>query len=184
MAQQAAPAGLTKGDRDRMLSALHATRKQVIDMTSGLSDAQWKFKPADDKWSIAEVVEHLALAEKAIFGMSQKALQSPPVSGEKKVSDEVIQKMLPSRDTKVKAPEMLVPTGRFGSGAKALAEFQTARDQSLQYVRTTKDNLRAHASQSVFGLTDGVQWIYYMAGHTERHVKQMAEVKADAKYPR
>lgn len=35
------------------------TRSAVIGATRGLSEAQWKFKPAPDRWSISEIVEHM-----------------------------------------------------------------------------------------------------------------------------
>jgi len=53
-AQDVSPA-----DKDRALAYLESTKKGVVDATKGLSDAQWNFKPAPDRWSIAEVMEHL-----------------------------------------------------------------------------------------------------------------------------
>lgn len=177
---------LSQGDRDRVLSHLHGTRKLTLDATAGLTEAQWKFKPADDKWSIAEVVEHLALAERALLAMTQKTLASPSQlePPKERPADEMILKMMPSRDNKFKAPDFLVPTGRFGSGQKALDELIKARAVSLDFVRQTNADLRHHYSQSAFGPIDGVQWLFYMSAHNERHLGQIAEIKTDSKYPR
>ena len=35
----------------------------ILDAIAGLSPAQWTFKPAPDRWSIAEVLEHLSHTE-------------------------------------------------------------------------------------------------------------------------
>src|SRR5260370_40137078 len=51
----ASPVIFTQGDRDRLLSALHATRKQILDAVTGLTPAQWNFKPGPDPCSIPEV---------------------------------------------------------------------------------------------------------------------------------
>jgi hypothetical protein len=175
-----------QGDRDRAMSYLHGTRKQTLDAVAGLSDAQMKFKPADDKWSIAEVIEHLALTEGALFGALKKTVASPvPASPpEKKATDDAILRMIPNREQKAKAPDTLVPTGRFGSPAANVAKFKEARDGTLDYIRTTKEDLRRHWSPSPMGETDGVQWLLFIAAHNERHLGQIAEITSDSKFPR
>ena len=59
----------TQADKDKALAYLESTKKGVLDATKGLSETQWNFKPAPDKWSVAECVEHIAAAEDFIRGM-------------------------------------------------------------------------------------------------------------------
>ena len=33
------------------------------------------------------------------------------------------------------------------------------------------------------GVIDGFQWLLFTVGHSERHLAQLKEVKADAEYP-
>jgi len=54
---------LTAADRDRAMQYLESTKQAVLDATAGLSEAQWNFKQAPDRWSVAEVMEHIAAAE-------------------------------------------------------------------------------------------------------------------------
>ena len=54
---------LTQADKEHALQYLEATKKEVLDATKGLSEAQWKFKPAPDRWSVAQVMEHIAASE-------------------------------------------------------------------------------------------------------------------------
>jgi hypothetical protein len=177
---------LAQGDRDRALSHLHGTRKLLLDQVAGLSEAQWKFKPADDKWSLAEVVEHLVLTEKGLFGMTLKVAEGPAVATPpaNKTTDEAILKMVPNRDTKVKAPDMFVPTGRFGIGAPLVQQYKDARAATLNFTRETKLDLRHHISDSPMGPTDCLQWLLFISAHNERHLAQIAEIKSDTKYPR
>src|ERR1700693_1136229 len=69
---------VSQADRDRALQYLESTKRGVVDATKGLSDAQWNFKPAPDRWSIAEVMEHLAAAEDLIRGMDQEQVMKSP----------------------------------------------------------------------------------------------------------
>ena len=54
---------LTTADRERGTKYLAQTRDGIVAATKGLSEAQLKFKPAPDRWSVAETLEHIALAE-------------------------------------------------------------------------------------------------------------------------
>ena len=74
----AAGAGLTDADKREGLAQLNRTRDGVMEATKGLSDAQWKFKPGPDRWSVAEVLEHIVLVEDFLLeNASQKVMQAP-----------------------------------------------------------------------------------------------------------
>jgi len=178
--------GLSQKDRDFAMSYLHATRKQVLDAVDGLTEAQWMFKQADDRWSVAQVLEHIVVTERALLGMVQKTASGPasPVPEASKVKDEDIMKMISSREKKVQAPEQLRPTGSLGTGASEIEQFKQTRDTTINYVRTTNDDLRAHSGKSPLGQVDCVQWLLYIGAHSERHLAQILEVKADPKFPK
>ncbi len=42
---------------------LKDTEKNLKEQLKGLSEAQLKFKPAPDRWSIEECVKHIAMSE-------------------------------------------------------------------------------------------------------------------------
>lgn len=176
---------ITPAEREHALAYLTQTRDGVVAAVKGLSEAQLKFKPAADRWSVAEVVEHLALIEDLINqGVLGKLLSAPaPTAGwdAKKVDAMVLAKM-PDRSTKAQAPEPAVPTGRW-TPAETLEHFLAGRAQTVAFLKSTPD-LRGHVvSHPVFGAMDGYEWILAVAGHTDRHTKQILEVKADPGYP-
>ena len=91
---------------------------------------------------------------------------------------------VPDRSHKISAPEPLKPTNRFGSPADAEKHFLESRATTEQYLKTTPD-LRAHATDSPMGVKlDGYEWVLLIAAHSERHTKQMLEVKADPNFPK
>lgn len=178
---------LTEADRERALQYLASTKQGVVDATAGLSEAQWNFKPAPDKWSIAQVVEHIAAAEDFLMGMVtaqvMKAPPRPPGDDVKAIDDMVVAKV-PDRSHKAQAPEPLKPTNRFGSPQASLKHFTEARAQTEDFVKTHND-LREHAIDSPMGKKlDGYEWVLFVAGHSERHTKQINEVKADPNFPK
>src|SRR5208282_6516796 len=70
---------ITAQERKKAIQYLKQTRAEVVDATKGLSQAQWNFKPAPDRWSIAEVAEHIAAAEDFLMdNVRTKVMSAPP----------------------------------------------------------------------------------------------------------
>jgi hypothetical protein len=169
------------------MSHLHSTRKLFLDAVSGLSEAQWKFKPGPDRWSVAEVAEHLVVTEDRIFGLIEKILAEPAQTGKpaERVKDETILKTIADRSSKFQAPEMIRPTGRFPDRQTTADAFRQRRDRTIEFIQTTPKELREHfAAHPVAGALDAYQWALLMSAHTDRHVQQMREVMADPAFPK
>lgn len=179
-------APLTQGERDQAMSYLHATQKQVSDTIASLSPAQLAYRPSPNQWTVADCLEHLALTETALFGMLTGQVMKSPASPEKlaltRGKDEAVKKAISSRDTKAKAPEMLVPSNKWKTTAETLAAFRAARKKTIAYVESTPDALRSHVMEGPMTM-DGYQVILMIAAHSERHHAQMKEVMASAGFP-
>jgi hypothetical protein len=175
----------TQADKDKALAYLESTKKGVLDATKGLSEAQWNFKPAPDKWPVAECVEHIAAAEDFIRGMAvDKAMKAPPDRDIAKI-DAGIMAMIPDRSQKAQAPDELKPTNRFGSPEGSLKHFTESRTATENFRKDTPD-LRAHAVDSPLGgpKLDAYEWVLFVSAHSQRHTKQIEEVKADPNFPK
>jgi uncharacterized damage-inducible protein DinB len=188
VAAAAAAEPLSQGERDRAMSHLHSTRKMLLDTVAPLSDAQWKFKPAPEVWSVAEVAEHLAASEELIFGRVRKMLEAPPEPDKKaevKGKDEVVLKVIADRSRKAQAPEAIRPSGRYKTRAAVVEAFRNLRDRTIEFVQTTDGDLRSHfGPHPATGLLDTYQWILLISSHTDRHVQQMKEVIANPSFPK
>lgn len=176
---------LTQGLRDRAMSHLHMTRKLFLDSVAGVSASQWSFRPAPDRWSIAECAEHITVVEDMLMGLARTGLSAnAPVAGpEIRANDEKVLAAYADRSSKAQAPEPARPTGRFSSRDDVTAAFRQKRDANIAYVQTTQDDMRAHLVTNPNLKADPYQVILMMSAHTERHVKQILEVKSSAGYP-
>jgi hypothetical protein len=176
----------TQADKDKALAYLETTRKGVLDATKGLSEAQWNFKAAPDKWSVAECLEHIAAAEDFIRGMIVEKVMKAPAAPDRDIAklDASVLAMIPDRSQKQHAPEPLNPTNRFGSPDGSMKHFVESRATTEDFLNKTPD-LRAHAIDSPLGMKlDAYEWVLFTAAHSERHTKQILEVKADANFPK
>jgi len=178
---------LSAADTERALKYLESTKQGVTDATKGLAPEQWNFKAGSDRWSIAQCVEHIAAAEDLLYGMITSQVMKAPARTKPEdlvVLDEMVLTRIPDRSHKAQAPEPLKPTNRFGSPDAALKHFDESRDQTIAFLEKTPD-LRAHATDSPLGKQlDGYEWILFIAAHSDRHTKQILEVKADPKFPK
>jgi uncharacterized damage-inducible protein DinB len=177
---------LTQADRDKGASYLQHTEDGVASAVKGLSEAQLKFKPAPDRWSVAETLEHITLAEDFIFqNVTDKIMKAPAGTGNRDTAkaDAAVLAMVPDRSHKAQAPGPLVPTGRW-TAAEALAHFQKSRGRTIEYLQSTPD-LRQHVIDSPLGQPlDAYEWLLFIGAHSERHTKQILEVKADPNFPK
>lgn len=180
---------LTQEERQAAIQYLEATRQKVLDSVKDLTDAQWKYKPSPDRWSAAEVAEHIAVSEGTLFGLVTNQVMKTPAAPEKKAAakgkDEVIRNSLTNRTVKAQAPEMLKPTNRFATREETIKAFLASREKTIEYVKTTQDDLRGHfLAHPFFKDMDGYQWLLLISGHSERHSLQILEVRADPNFPK
>jgi hypothetical protein len=91
---------------------------------------------------------------------------------------------VPDRTNKVQAPEPLKPTNRFGSTEGSIKHFVESRAITEDFLKKTPD-LRGHAVDSpVGGKWDAYEFVLLIAAHSERHTKQIEEVKANENFPK
>jgi len=177
---------LSQADRDRGVQYLDQTRDGGVAATKGLSDAQMKFKPAPDRWSVAETLEHIALAEDFLLqNTSQNVMKAPagPADRDTAKIDAMVLAMIPDRSHKAQAPKELVPTGRW-TPAETLDHFLNSRAKTIAFLQSTPD-LRQHVVDSPIGQKlDAYEWLLFISAHSERHTKQILEVKSDPNFPK
>lgn len=179
-------ADITEKERKDAIAYFKETKAMLHKQLVGLSEAQLNWKPADSVWSVANCVEHIAVTETGIFEWAMETLKTPTDSTldiSKKPTDEEVKLKTSDRSMKAKAPEMFVPSGRFASTSQAYMAFQSKRDSLVQYMKTTRDDLRGHYSNTFFGPTDVYQILLLLSGHTKRHTLQIAELKAMPGFP-
>lgn len=177
---------LSDADREKAVDHLSQTRDHLLATLEGLSEEQLHYKASPERWSIAECLEHITLSESNIFEMVNGAVSvtaDASKRSEVSMTDEELIKAITDRSFKAKAPEGFQPSGKFDSVEATLEEFKSKREEHIEYIKTTDHDLRNHYSKLPFGTVDALQVVFFMSGHSERHILQMEEVKADPGFP-
>lgn len=175
-------------EREFLVTQFQQTRDQLLKSLEGLTDAQLKFKPALDRWSINECLEHIILAEKGMYDMEQKLVKEAPNPEKRKditATDEDIIKRMNDRTHKAKAPEFAIPKGTYATTAEAIQAFTDQRNQIIEAVKVTTDDLRNHVMVNPnMPPMDAYQFLLMIANHSARHTQQIEEIKTDPNYPK
>lgn len=188
----AADQRLTQEEIEQARLFIQQTQNAVVGATKRLSDAQWKFKLAPDRWSIAENLAHVVVVQERVLGpiLEQLVTAPPPLTGiDNKVVDSIVIHQFPTRLARFSAPEAVNPGEPI-----APAELLSRLSGNCQRLADSLDRpgLRQHAvpaaplkgvSKGAYEFMDGYQWILAAAAHTERHAKQMLEIMADPGFP-
>ena len=179
---------LSKKDREFATQRLNASKKKLLDAISGLSEAQWNFKPSPLKWSIAETAEHLVLAEDTIFSLVTERILKTPAAEDgvsSKVENTAIFEAATDRSRRFQAPAVIRPKQKWETKDDLIKEFEKRRARTIAYVESTSDELHGHFLKNALfkDELDAFQWLLFAAAHNERHMAQINEVKANPNFP-
>ena len=178
----------TEEDRKYLLENLIRTRDELVKETQGLSKKQWSFKESEDRWSINQVVEHLAIFELIFDREIGRALGSKPQPefNPNVRTDSSYLAFIMEDDVHVtteftKPFTYSVPMG-LNDIQNNLAWFLKMRNESIEYMKTTKEDLRLYFRNN--GITNIHQTYIYVFGHVDRHLRQIRKVKKHPNYPK
>jgi uncharacterized damage-inducible protein DinB len=178
---------MTPAERDQIAAYLTETREDLLRAMRGLSREQLLYKPAPDRWSVAECLEHIVLVERRVMERVAGALQQPADPAKRSAyegRDESLVQRIVDRSNRSKAPDIIAPLGRWPH-AQLLPEFEAARKSTADFAATSSADLRGHmATHPHFGDLDCYQWLLMIGAHGERHRAQAEEVMASVGFPR
>lgn len=140
-------------------------------------------RPAADRWSVAEVIEHLSLAERRFCDRLRTAISEAQASGLGEESEprsplpERVAVLLADRVNRRMAPDFIQPKGEMDD-AQAWAALEQARND-FRAMLAAADGLalgKVTSDHPVMGTLNAYQWVELVAGHEARHTEQVREV--------
>jgi hypothetical protein len=170
---------LAASEREFVLNYLAETRAELLRIVEDFPANQFHVRPAEDRWSAAETLEHVLIVERRALARIQATLQEPaPSSGRSQMEgrDEELLDRVRIRGVRVPAPPFVLPTGG-QDRTQLVSAFKEARQATAEFARATDADLRHHlARHPLFGEIDCYQWLSLIAAHSQRHCAQIAEI--------
>ena len=173
---------MTQAEREHLVAHLEMTQAWLTDEVSSLSAAQLTFRPAPDRWTVAEVVQHLVVAEPNYWNMLRDALKQPPNKLKESATDADVLWYGIDRTRHDKTSQDQNPKDQDIDAAQALKKFLAMHAQLLEMARSTNEDLRGHAVPE-WGV-DAYQCLLEISAHEQRHILQIREIKASAGFPK
>jgi hypothetical protein len=181
-----APVVFSEKDREFGLKYMNDTKADFVKEMTGLSDAQLNFRSAPGRWTIAEIAEHIIVVEQALMGMfnAPNAKTTLKCEDVPRIADPALILAITNRMQKFQAPEQVRPNGRWKTRDELITNFEKTRAATIEHLKSNKADLRSTFIQSPMGTLDSFQGLLFLTGHSDRHLLQLKEVKADPKYPK
>lgn len=158
-----------------------AIRNDLIGFVTKLTDEQTSTPADGEKWSIAEIVEHVSIVDGGMYRICGKLLRKSEADG--KLSDGSIDlsnflaKAAEAGSAKLEAPDMVRPTGE-----KSIAESLAVLEQNQQAFRELLpmfEKFDGNANKfphPYFGDLSAVEWLVLAGGHEARHLGQIQRI--------
>jgi hypothetical protein len=168
-----------------VLSRLDRARAALRASVDAIPASLHRQRPAPDRWSAAEVVEHLSIVERLFGGRISRAVDEARESGlaveaaPRAPLPDAIEQRMADRVNKRNAPDPAQPTGSMDLGT-AWAALE-GHHQALRTLLTSVDGLalsQVTLDHPAFGSLTVYQWIELMAAHEGRHTEQIREIGA------
>jgi hypothetical protein len=164
-----------------VLDYVERQRKTLDAAIATIPSARRNERPAEERWSVAEIVEHLAEVEKRITGLIAKQIADAKAKGLAKETDS--SSILATIDTKRvldrtrRITSTTIPTGTV-TFADALRQLDAARGQLTSAVMQGDgyDLTAVSAPHRVFGQIHMYEWVAFIGSHMGRHAEQVREI--------
>ena len=172
-----------------IFAANEAAQARFAASLSTLSAAQANFRPADDRWTIAEIAEHVSIVNDGFLRITHKLLKqaeaaSKPPKPELNLGPTSLNEKGEQHPAKFSAPDRVKPQGG-GTIEGALAKMRETLDgfvliQARIEATDLSDEKFPHPA---LGDINAYQWMILLAEHLDRHRLQIEQVKATAGFP-
>jgi hypothetical protein len=169
-----------------MMEKAHARFTTSI---TGLTEAQENFRPAPDRWTIAENVEHISIVNSGFLRLTHKLLKRAEADPKPAIADLELLPVTMTENGELKpgkwsAPETVLPQGGVRV-ADAMAKNRSVIDDLINLrPRLELVDLSGQSWRHPFlGELNLYQWLLLLGEHEERHRLQIEAVKASFGFP-
>jgi len=164
---------------EEVYAANDKIRANFLETIESISDEQANALPEGEKWTIAQIIEHVSIVEDGMSKISYKLLNEAKESGKTsdgtaKFSDSFAQHAAGAREQKFEAPDRVRPKGSV-SIADSVKRLEETRQNlyALKPLFETVDCSEHKFPHPAFGELTAHEWLALVGGHEIRHLEQI-----------
>ncbi len=167
---------------DGIYTANDEILENLTETVANLTDEQANSLPEGETWTIAQIVEHIAIVKEGMGKISGKLISRARAAGKAAngaavLSDSFKQKAGEIKDLKLEAPEQMRPTGKqtIAESLEKIGEtrrnleilrplFETVECSDVKFPHPFMGDLTAH------------EWLALVGRHAARHTEQIKRI--------
>lgn len=164
-----------------LIEKVNRNTTALFESISELNDEKANAKTDAKSWSVIECLEHIFLVDVGISktltmeASSEITNEKTELFGESKLNYLLVDKR---DDFKVPAPDFVSPVGRFKTLSEAKKSIEIIIDKILAHIKTNAiENEKQTIKHPRLGEMTKLDWIHFLIAHTQRHIKQIEEIK-------
>jgi len=169
---------------EELLHHLDENRAALRAAVEAIPSSLRETRPAPDRWSVAEVLEHLSRVEEGLTRLLASKLAEAQMTGALEperetgpVVDSIPRQLVLDRSRRVTAGERVLPRGQMNAVA-GLAALDSSRAKLRDLIITYDGMSLGTVSHPhpVLGEINGYQWFAFIGAHEARHTAQIQEI--------
>lgn len=167
---------------EEIYAANDKIREKLLAVIENVSDERANVLRDGEKWTVAQIVEHIGIVQESMSRISAKLLNKAKENGKNSeggvlISDDFSQKAAGAREQKFEAPDSVRPTGNQPI-ADSLKKLEETRQKlkELKPLFETVDCAEHKFPHPSFGEMNAHEWLALVGGHEIRHIEQIKKI--------
>jgi uncharacterized damage-inducible protein DinB len=171
-----------------ILAAGEQAQSRFIAAVSNLTEAQANFRPDEDQWTIAEIVEHVSIVNDGLLRITHKLLKEAEAAPKPPKADlnlgHTILDENGNQPPPFQAPDRVRPQGGMSIEDSLVKMRATlAGFAEIQSRLEAVDLSEPMFTHPLIGPINAYQWMVLLSEHEDRHRGQIERLKATAGFP-
>lgn len=174
-----APSTISHPRLDELVEELQASREDLLRAVAEAPAALQHEPRSDEKWNLAQVLEHLWLTESGSGRLVTKLIREAQNNGYLETNPTSLLNTLDHASVAIpkqptKAPETIRPTEGI-SVDTALTRLRESRERLLKSLQAARGLAldKVSAPHPTLGPLDAYRWLLFIAQHERRHARQI-----------
>jgi hypothetical protein len=165
-------------------AANRAVRARLLDVIAGIDVDEESTPTENGEWTVGKIIEHLAIVERSMTGISMRLLSKAKenglaADGDVSLSTSFVEGLLKLRDkeTKLEAPDIVQP-----KGGQSMADSVAALNSNRENLESKKAMFEEFHGKTgtfphpVFGPMTAIDWLALVGFHEKRHTQQIERI--------
>lgn len=162
-----------------MVAAAEKVRGKLKSTVEGLTPEEASALPEGEKWSVAQIVEHVSMVDEGAGKLCTRLLSKSqgdgkPSDGTARISHTFMERAMASAQAKLEAPDIVQPNaGRTIAESLTLLDGNAGKFNELLPLFESIDDTGHKFPHPYFGEMTATEWFAVKIAHEARHTRQI-----------